>query len=85
MPDNRDWEPGCNEKSGFLFKHSCENAADERCDLCTKPICRDHAAVVDGAFNCVTCSKERLRKSGGGGSSRSRHRSHHDDDFHYYP
>lgn len=37
----------CQERSGFLTRHQCENPATRKCHYCKKPICDQHARPVE--------------------------------------
>jgi hypothetical protein len=81
----------CRERSGFLFAHSCDRGATQKCSRCGKDICKDH--LRPGTI-CVSCEKQ---TGGAGGVRRARggrDEAYHDDpywysygyydDYHYY-
>lgn len=54
------WEPGiCNETSGFLFSHPCDQLCVHQCGKCGRPICQDHARHDVGRILCTTCARKR--------------------------
>jgi hypothetical protein len=39
----------CEEKTGFLFSHNCQEMAYHRCDACGKAVCEKHMQWADTA------------------------------------
>ncbi|MFI5378311.1 MAG: hypothetical protein ACHRHE_03310 [Tepidisphaerales bacterium] len=39
----------CEEKTGFLFSHACQQMAYHRCDVCGKAVCEKHVQWADTA------------------------------------
>ncbi len=53
-----DWDTStCNEKSGFLFRHACNQIPNGKCNACQKPVCPDHSHQVAEQLMCTTCAK----------------------------
>lgn len=71
------WESGiCNETSGFLFSHPCDQFCVHECGKCGRPICQDHAQHDVGRVLCTTCARKRV--------SRGHHGTHDDYDPYFY-
>lgn len=59
------WTEGmCNESTGFLFRHPCQNFARNRCAACSKRICDDHTSLVEGVAYCPACGQAESRRRG---------------------
>lgn len=75
---NKKWTEGfCNEKSGFLFSHSCSNTSRDHCSRCQKPICVDHCRYVEQQPCCIQCVKNAENPP----QQRDDHNYHHDPYF----
>lgn len=48
---------GCQERTGFLFPHACDNLAAYACGTCGKAICADHTVWRGENLSCTTCAK----------------------------
>jgi hypothetical protein len=76
-----EWIEGmCNETTGFLFRHQCNQNPLTRCQTCDKPICEEHERPLDGMILCVTCNRAETRRRGLKGGRRRAY----DDDPYYY-
>ena len=76
-----DWiEGACNETTGFLFRHPCNQYPQTRCKLCNKPICEEHERPLEGMILCVACYRAETRRRG---LSIHHHRRYDDDPYYY--
>jgi hypothetical protein len=50
----------CQETSGFLFRHPCDDIATQQCEICSRQICVGHSTFHDGVTCCVSCRKQRM-------------------------
>ena len=48
---------GCQERSGFLFSHECDQPAQWPCALCGKMICGLHTRMLDQGAACIACAQ----------------------------
>jgi hypothetical protein len=48
----------CQERSGFLFAHGCDQPATSMCAECGKTVCQRHTRVTTRGDCCVSCAKE---------------------------
>lgn len=48
----------CEERSGFLFAHGCDQAAAWACALCGKNICHAHTRMTERGQACITCARQ---------------------------
>lgn len=79
----------CEERSGFLFAHDCEEPVAERCSTCNKSVCQSHAHPAAGGLQCTSCAKAAGSKASvaqpprgqAQGNRAGRRRDRHDDDF----
>lgn len=53
----------CEERSGFLFAHACEEPAVWPCALCGKNVCMLHTRVTDAGNTCITCARAQMPAS----------------------
>ncbi len=59
---SQEWEQGvCNEKTGFLFPHPCQQFPSNPCGECGKPICEEHTRDVEGKRLCPSCAERTAR------------------------
>ncbi len=47
----------CQERSGFLFKHQCNELATVLCESCNKCVCNKCIRTYRGKQLCITCIK----------------------------
>ena len=47
----------CQERSGFLFSHECDQPSKDFCSQCKKALCELHGRVADGVTYCPPCAK----------------------------
>ena len=81
MSTSSDWNEGvCNETTGFLFKHRCNQESKNHCDACNKPICPDHERRLEELLLCVSCNRAESQRRG----LKNRPMSGYDDDPYYY-
>ena len=82
-----DWDKRhCNETSGFLFSHKCDQLPVAHCDLCQKPVCAEHVHMFGSSDRiCTSCAKKRDRGLRGGTSKSSSSRDRTDDDYYDQP
>ncbi len=77
----KEWDLGrCNDKSGFLFSHTCFRPQEYICETCQKPVCEDHIVQLDANFFCTTCVKKKQTKKSGHQSGHRRNDVY--DDYH---
>lgn len=75
------WTMGmCNEKSGFLFRHECQQYPQNVCALCNKPICEEHTRLVEGQNLCPDCER---KKTGNQASPNDPNRRYRDDPYYH--
>lgn len=80
------WEQGiCNDRSGFLFNHPCDQLALNACVRCAKPVCSDHSHHTEEGVVCTSCAKREVKQQRRRGAERtSRDRSYYDYDDPYF-
>ena len=49
----------CQETSGFLFAHGCDQPAMGACGSCGKQICLLHTRLLPEGTMCVGCARQR--------------------------
>ena len=86
MNTPQDWDPRiCNERSGFLFQHECDQLPEAHCSQCSRPVCESHTHYVDNEPFCTTCAKQdaKSQRKEAGRRQRTRHHDHYDDPYFY--
>jgi hypothetical protein len=48
----------CQERSGFLFAHACDQPAAWACTRCAKMICAAHTRTTAEGQCCIGCARE---------------------------
>jgi hypothetical protein len=48
----------CQERSGFLFAHACDQPSTALCSECGKPVCNQHTRVTVQGDCCISCAKK---------------------------
>jgi len=48
----------CEERSGFLFAHACDQGAAWPCVRCGKQICHAHTRMTGEGQCCISCARE---------------------------
>ncbi len=52
----------CNEKSGFLFSHACDQLSTGACSRCSRPVCSEHTHPTEQGVLCTTCAKQAIKQ-----------------------
>jgi hypothetical protein len=50
----------CQERSGFLFAHACDQPAAWACVRCAKMICAAHTRTTAEGQCCISCARESM-------------------------
>lgn len=85
--NDQQWDPNiCNDRSGFLFNHACDQFPTVQCVRCVRPICNDHAKPSAEGTICTTCAKSERKEAGKFQKTGRRYRRHddYDDDPYFY-
>ena len=53
----------CQETSGFLFSHPCNNAVGGQCQKCAKQVCAKHTHPTPNGYMCTACAKKELKQA----------------------
>lgn len=72
----------CQERSGVLFNHDCDQPATQTCSLCQKPTCDRHLREFQDKPACTSCVRKGLQAHRERGQQLSG--SYADDPYFYF-
>jgi hypothetical protein len=69
----------CDDRSGFLFAHACDQPAIGTCSVCAKSICMQHTRATASGPTCITCMRDDTDRDSDHASDHGTSRTSSDD------